>query len=65
VLSWYGDAGRLYQAQWSGGLSATDAVWHDIGPLVTGNDAIQRLTNSVPGTAQRYYRVVVTEIGDQ
>jgi hypothetical protein len=57
LLNWTGSAGLNYQIQYKNDLSAS--VWTQLGGLIPGNNSNLTVTNNIPPSAQRFYRIMI------
>lgn len=55
IVSFQTTAGNTYTVQYSDTLAPQD--WHNL-PSVPGTGAVESVTNSAPGVAQRFYRLI-------
>ena len=55
IVSFQTNPGNIYTVQYTDTLSPPD--WHGL-PSVAGTGAVESLTNSAPGIAQRFYRLI-------
>jgi hypothetical protein len=55
ILSFQTDPGKTYTVQYTDTLAPPN--WQNL-PNVTGNGAVESVTNTAPGILQRYYRLI-------
>ena len=55
IVSFQTDPGNTYTVQYADTLAPPN--WQNL-PSVAGNGAVESVTNSAPGIAQRYYRLI-------
>ena len=55
IVSFQTNPGNTYTVQYTDTLAPP--IWHNL-PSVAGNGAVESITNSAPGVAQRYYRLI-------
>jgi hypothetical protein len=57
VVTWYSVAGITYRLQSKSALG--DSTWSDVTGDVTASDALASKTVSIPGSAQKFFRVAI------
>lgn len=62
VMSWFADASRSYQLQWTASREPGKVNWHNTGLPVDGDDSVHVITNEIPGVRQRFYRLLSTQL---